>query len=87
MNIKLNTRPLVAEIVIESGNTKIVEDLATASRGSSCCIPDSEIENFLTIANEMSRYNNYSDVQFAKLVVDSFLNDSERKQLIELLSN
>lgn len=86
MEIKLNTRYTLAEMVIESGNTKIREDVSEMSKGGGYIIPDKNIENLITIAFEMSRFNRVSDVSFLKKLYDNFLSDSERDEFMELIS-
>lgn len=86
MEIKLNTRYTLAEMVIESGNTKIREDVSEMSKGGGYIIPDKNIENLITIAFEMSLFNGVSDVSFVKKLYDNFLSDSERDEFMELIS-
>lgn len=88
MEIKLNVRHALAELEITEGSAKITEDIASYSRkDGGYFIPESLIETFLTIGFEMSRYNKRSDVDTMKKLFDAFLNDSERKEFIELITN
>lgn len=73
------------ELQIESGNTKITEDLATLKSGK-WVVPENEIEQFVTIANECSRFNGISDVDFVKKIFDAFLSDYEKSQFLEAVA-
>jgi hypothetical protein len=70
------------ELQIESGNTRITEDLATLKSGK-WVVPENEIEQFVTIANECSRFNGTSDVDFVKKIFDAFLSDHEKSEFLE----
>jgi len=85
MEIELRTRSLIAELTIKSGNAKIEEDLAVLNKGVAT-IPDADIEKFITIAREMNNFNGKSDVEFVKMVYESFLSDYERSQFLEDVS-
>ena len=82
MEIILKTNSIIAEVIIRTGSTKIIEDVANSSGK----IPDSEIENFITIAREMNVYNKKSDVDFVKMIYDNFLNEGEQDELRNLIS-
>jgi hypothetical protein len=85
MEIKLNTRDLVADLTVTSGNATISEDVAEINSGFGH-IPVNLIEEFMSIANQMHNYNrNGSDVEFVKMVHDAFLSDSEKQRFYELL--
>ena len=81
MEIKLKTRSLAAELIIETGSAKIEEDISVFKNGKTH-IPNDFIENLIDIAIEMNRFNGKSDVDFVKMIYDTFLNDSERAQLL-----
>lgn len=70
------------ELQIESGNTKLTEDLATLKNGK-WVVPENEIEQFVTIANECSRFNGTSDVDFVKKIFDAFLSEYEKSEFLE----
>ena len=74
------------EIQIEIGNTKITEDLERSVNGK-WIVPESDIEQFLTIANNCSRFNGVADVDFVKMVADAFLSDVEKEELANRLLN
>jgi hypothetical protein len=85
MEIKLNTRGLVADLIVTSGNATILEDVAEINSGFGH-IPVNLILEFMAIANQMHNYNrNGSDVKFVKMVHDAFLSDSEKQTFYELL--
>lgn len=84
MKIQLNTRYSIAELEVTSGNTTITEDVAV---GYSDYISSEYIENLVSVANDMSRFNKVSDVDFVKNIINAFLNDSERVELIEQLQS
>lgn len=73
------------ELQIESGNTKITEDLATLKNGK-WVVPENEIEQFITIANDCIRFNGTSDVEFVKKIFEAFLNDAERSEFLEAVA-
>lgn len=83
MKIALRTRTNVADLIIESENTRITEDIAF---GSPSKIEESTIEDFISVAFEMSRYNQVDDVNFVKTIYDNFLSDSERNRFLELIN-
>ena len=74
------------EIQIEIGNTKITEDLERSVNGK-WIVPESDIEQFLTIANDCSRFNGVADVDFVKMVADAFLSDGEKEEFANRLLN
>ena len=74
------------EIQIEIGNTKITEDLERSVNGK-WIVPESDIEQFLTIANDCSRFNGVADVDFVKMVADAFLSDVEKEEFANRLLN
>jgi hypothetical protein len=74
------------EIQIESGDAKLKEDLERSVNGKRI-VPESDIEQFLTIANDCSRFNGVADVDFVKMVADAFLSDGEKKELVDRLLN
>lgn len=73
------------EIQIEIGNTKITEDLERSVNGK-WIVPESDIKQFLTIANDCSRFNGVADVDFVKMVADAFLSDGEKEEFARLLN-
>ena len=74
------------EIQIEIGNTKITECLERSVNGK-WIVPESDIEQFLTIANDCSRFNGVADVDFVKMVADAFLSDGEKEEFANRLLN
>lgn len=80
MEIKLNCRRYVASLIIESGNATIKEELCEGDESIDA------LEKFITIANQLSRFNLISDVQFVKNMYDNFLCESEQNQFKELIS-
>ena len=84
MEIDLRTRTLIGELTVRSGNASITEDIVCMKNGDPY-IPEDIIERFITVANEMSRFNDVSDVDFVLKIAEAFLNDSERRELIEKL--
>jgi len=74
---------LFVELQVKSENTTLTEDLAVRKK-EGWKVPDLEIEQFISIANECSRFNGTSDVDFVKNIFDNFLNDSEKERFIEL---
>ena len=86
MNIKTRVKDgSFVELQIESGNTRITEDLATLKSGK-WVVLENEIEQFVTIANECSRFNGASDVDFVKKIFDAFLSDYEKSEFLEAVA-
>lgn len=76
----------IFEVVIENGNTIIKDDLSIRNVEKKVYEVDSEIyESFITVANEIARFNNKTDVQFVKDIFNNFLNDYEREEFLELI--
>ena len=87
MELSLKTKEeYFAELTINIGNAKIIEDLAKYTTKEGWGVEESIIENFITIANDLSRFNNTSDVEFAKKILQSCLNSSDRDEILEWLS-
>lgn len=88
MEIKLRTRSYIAEIVVESGNAKITEDLARMNSSTgNAFIPDDEIYDFITVAREMHLFNKGRDIDFVKMVYEAFLTDRERAEFLDTVGN
>jgi len=86
MEITVTTRYKIAELTIESGNTKINESMTIVDKSGKFIVPQADIEQLITAANELSRFNNTSDVAFCMSILDAFLNESEKLELIDRLS-
>ena len=88
MNLNLRTKETFAELTINVGSVANVKEITTYNyENKKWEIEDDLISNFITIANELSRFNHVSDVDFVKKIIESFLCDSEREELIEFLTN
>jgi hypothetical protein len=85
MEIKLTTSQFVAEITIECGNARITEDLTILVNGE-WRVDVGFIENLITVAINLNRFNGKNDVGFVKEIFERFLNDGERKELLEILN-
>ena len=44
------------------------------------------IEKFITIARDMNQFNDKSDVAFVKMAYEAFLNDAERAEFLEAVT-
>lgn len=87
MEISLRIKEKIAEITIEVEGATIKEDIVRYdSMGKSFIVDESFIENLLTIARDLVRFNKESDLDFVKKTM-CFLNNTERKELIEWLLN
>lgn len=86
MEFKLRTSASFAELIINTGDTKTTSDVSIYSSTRGFIIPDETIEQFITTANEMSRFNQVDDVDFVKKIYDAFLNGSEKKIFLELIN-
>ena len=78
-----NGNGLICELTITSGNTTIMEDVATERMR----VPKYEIEKLIKAAIELSRFNKDSDLDFITDIIDTWANDTERSHIIEYLSN
>lgn len=78
-----NVSDTCAELTIESDSTKITTDIA-AYHGllKRWVIDENIIDQFITIANDCSRFNRKSDVDFVKKIYDSLLNDAEKQEFL-----
>lgn len=82
MEITVRTYSSICELIFESGNTKIVEDVATHNLK----VPKSEIEKLIKAAIELSRFNKTPDVDFITDIIDDWTNDNEKEQIKDYLS-
>ena len=73
------------ELHIDSGDAKLTSDLANLNKGK-WLVPDSTIESLITTANECSRFNGTSDIDFVKNIFDAFLGDSEKQSFLEMIA-
>lgn len=87
MEIFFNSRKGVRfDLTIKTeGGTTTEVDITNPSNGV-YIIDESLRQNFITIANEMSRFNGISDVDFAKEIIENFLTDTEKQELIQHLT-
>lgn len=74
------------EIIVENNNCLITEDLSVMSNDKRN-VSSKDIEQFITVANDCSRFNGDSDVVFVKKIFDAFLSDHEKEQFLELVSS
>jgi hypothetical protein len=86
MEIEFVQYSSIAEVHIKSGSATINEDVSKYI-GGTWIVPSATVERFITIANEMSRFNREDDVDFVKKIYDTFLNDSERERFLDLCIN
>jgi hypothetical protein len=86
MEIEFIQYSSIAEVQIKSGSATINEDVSKYI-GGAWIVPIATVERFITIANEMSRFNREDDVEFVKKIYDTFLNDSERERFLDLCIN
>lgn len=87
MQLKLRTKDTFAKLTIESGSVKVTEELAIYNgHGNKWIVSESQIEEFITIANDLSRFNKVSDVDFCLNIVSAFLNDGEREEFMERMA-
>lgn len=88
MKIKLRTvQHAIAQLTIEAESTRISEDLGLIFKeGKGYQVEDEVIDQFITIANELSRFNRVYDVDFVKKIYDDFLSDDEKEEFLNLLN-
>lgn len=85
MDIKSITRNgYIAELHIESDNTKISEDVSQVDKGV-WFVDDKIIDQLITAAFDFSRFSNQRDADSVFKIAEAFLNKSEREELIEKL--
>jgi len=85
MEIKIHQKDTFFEVIIETGNAQFKEDVAEYDTRRGWFIDEKTIRQCIALANEMSRFNSESDIDFVKNIADAFLNDSEKNQLIAYL--
>jgi hypothetical protein len=88
MEISVRTKPdSFVELRIDTHNVTITEDLTVTSiyENKKVVVPDATIEQFITVANDCSRFNGISDLDFVKNIYEAFLNDYEREQFLEAI--
>lgn len=86
MELNLRTRNLSAELKISNYDNVITQDIAII-KDRKGYIPDDIVENFITTALEMHRYNGKSDVDFVKMIHDNFLSIYEKEEFIERIND
>lgn len=85
MIIDTRINGIICELKLEVGNVKITEDLTEVENGN-WIVPELQIQQFFTVAFDLSRFNKKPDVETMKMLFDSFLSDGEKEQFIELIS-
>lgn len=86
MNITLRTSNLTAYLTVKSGNAVISENVADYISNEAktlYTVPESFIENLITIARDLNNFNDKTDIEFVKMIYKTFLNDTERKQFLK----
>ena len=87
MEIKVRTYESLCEVEIESENTKIVEDVTFRNRAREYEADEELIEQLITCAFDMNRFNGKSDVDLVKEIFECFLNNHEKECFIEELKS
>jgi len=73
-----------AELIIETGGAVIRKDLSNYNRDAKKWTVDSStIEQFITVANELSRFNQQGDIEFVKNIIEAFLTEGEKEELFD----
>lgn len=80
MKITFEGRANIGYLTASTISATIKEDIVTNSG-----VPEEEIEQLITVAFEMTRYNKESDVDAVIRIVGAFLNETEVQQLIDHL--
>ena len=83
MELKLRTNGTLAELTAKANNDEITSDIVIYNDCKKYHVDESIIENLISVANDISRFNKSSDYSFVYKIVDAFLNDSEREELFE----
>lgn len=85
MKLKLKLTDSVAELIIQTENAAISEDLATYKNGN-YTVDEAKIEELIHIANDLNNFNGQNDLYFVKKIMSELLSDSEKEELIEWLN-
>lgn len=81
MDIKVKTYGNICELIIESGNAKIVEDVAT----DNLQVPQTDIDSLVRVALELNRFNRGTDLDFFTGIIDLFASDTEKSHIANYL--
>ncbi len=84
MRITLKKTDISVELIVSTDGARITEDISHFDRACNGWRVDERIQQqLITAANEISRFNCISDVDFCKSICDALLSDSEIEDLIE----
>lgn len=85
MDIEIRTYAnTLCEIIVESENTKIAEDLTFYDRDTKKYEVNSNIiEQLITSAFDITKFNGGSDVDLVKEIFEKFLNKHEQDEFLE----
>ena len=87
MKLSLRTIGNIAKLTIQDGTCTLQTDIAEPYENRRWAIDENLIQQFITVANDMSRFNNVKDLDFVKGIIGAFLNDSELELLKEYLND
>lgn len=73
------------ELTISHDGTSITIDLSDF-KSKKWLVPNDLIEKFVGVANDCSRFNGISDLDFVYTIFNAFLNDSEREEFIQRIA-
>lgn len=71
-------------LIVVNGSTTISETVSGYYNGS-ISVPESDIEMLITAANDLSRFNGVTDVDFLKKIYDAYLSDNEKIEFLNLI--
>jgi hypothetical protein len=87
MEINIRSYESLAECTVSSGGAVIVEDIAYYNATSKCYkAEESFIEGLITAANDLSRFNKITDIDFVHSILEAYVSDSEKEELIQRLT-
>ena len=71
-------------LIVINGSTTISETVSGYSNGT-LSVPESDIEMLITAANDLSRFNGVTDVDFLKKIYNAYLSDNEKIEFLNLI--
>lgn len=85
MTLSTRSKSNFFEFIIKADNVTIQEDVSVSSK-KGYVVPDDFIQQLITSAFDATRHNNVSDVDTVKMIIEDFLTDGEKSELIGLLT-
>jgi hypothetical protein len=83
IKIEFDTR---GRLLIEDKNLSMSTWPIERLSGNEYYVDINTIETFITVARDMNFFNKKSDVDFIKMIYDTFLNDAERQAFKHIIT-